>query len=150
MILLKRNKQTKVSNSLKDTIYNLLVDRGVDAEVAKVMIAQMAYESNNFKSNLAQKYNNFAGITYVTRHKDKGYGKYYSVADRNNFVIFPDVESFVDDYLYVLKLQRYNNAWNDSNLLTFVQRLKQGGYFTADERTYYDGVLNQYINLWRS
>jgi flagellum-specific peptidoglycan hydrolase FlgJ len=149
-MLLKRSKQTKVSNSLKDTIYGLLVDRGIDAEVAKVMIAQMAYESNNFKSNLAQKYNNFAGITYVTRHKDKGFGKYYSVADRNNFVIFPDVESFVDDYLYVLKLPRYNNAWNDSNLLTFVQRLKQGGYFTADERTYYDGVLNQYVNLWRS
>ena len=149
-MLLKRSKQTKVSNSLKDTIYGLLVDRGIDAEVAKVIIAQMAYESNNFKSNLAQKYNNFAGITYVTRHKDKGFGKYYSVADRNNFVIFPDVESFVDDYLYVLKLPRYNNAWNDSNLLTFVQRLKQGGYFTADERTYYDGVLNQYVNLWRS
>lgn len=138
----------KVSNSLKDEIYTLLVDRGINADVAKVMLAQMAFETKNFKSNLATKYNNFAGITYVTRHKDKGYGKTYSVADGNNFVIFPSVADFVDDYIYVLKLPRYNNAWNDSNLLTFVQRLKQGGYFTASEKEYYDGVLNYYVNFW--
>ena len=150
MTLLRKTKQTAQSKSIRDTLLDMLVDRGVNIEVAKVMVAQMAYESNNFKSNLAKNYNNFAGITYVTRHKDKGYGKYYSVADRNDFVIFPDLESFVDDYLYIMKLPRYDNVYNDSNVLTFVQRLKNGGYFTADERAYYDGVLNHYINFWRA
>ena len=136
-------------------IFNKAKQRGLPDLVAKNLVAQARYESNDYKSNVFKQNNNLFGYKYVGQanatagtpaprsewtnsNVTQYYAKYKSVEDSANEVI---------NWLY----RRENEGkFKVSDLITadkYAAALKSGGYYGQTAYEYAQGLLAKYKNI---
>jgi flagellum-specific peptidoglycan hydrolase FlgJ len=136
-------------------IYNAAKQKGLPDAVAKNLVAQARYESNDYKSNVFKQNNNLFGYKYVGQpnatpgtpaprsewtnpNVTQYYAKYANVADSANEVI---------KWLY----RRENEGkFKVSDLVTaekYAAALKAGNYYGQSAYEYGIGLLAKYKNI---
>lgn len=141
--------------NIDTTIFNTAKKNGFSDSVAKNLVAQARYESNDYKSNVFKNNNNLFGYKYVGQQlATKGtlapqsewsnpttpqyYAKYASIADSATEVI---------KWLY----RRENEGkFKVSDLTTaqaYADALKKGGYYGQTSYEYAIGLLAKYKNI---
>jgi len=141
--------------NIDTTIFQTAKKNGFSDAVAKNLVAQARYESNDYKSNVFKNNNNLFGYKYVGQQlATKGtlapqsewtnantpqyYAKYASVADSATEVI---------KWLY----RRENEGkFKVSDLTTaqaYADALKKGGYYGQTSYEYGMGLLAKYKNI---
>jgi len=136
-------------------IFNKAKQRGLPEAVAKNVVAQARYESNDYKSNVFKQNNNLFGYKFVGQaNATKGtvapksewvnpsipqyYAKYANVGDSANEVI---------NWLY----RRENEGkFKVSDLTTaekYAEALKKGNYYGQSSYEYAMGLLAKYKNI---
>lgn len=105
---------------------------------APVILAQWALESNYGQSDLAQRADNLAGITFAGSS---------SIADgtTNGYAQYKDYSQFVQDYTRVMNLPYYDNVRNAGSVEGAIQALSNSPW----AESHYDGgqaladIINQ-------
>jgi uncharacterized FlgJ-related protein len=141
--------------NIDTTIFQTAKKNGFSDAVAKNLVAQARYESNDYKSNVFKNNTNLFGYKYVGQPlATKGtlaprnewnnpttpqyYAKYASVADSATEVI---------KWLY----RRENEGkFKVSDLITaqlYADALKKGGYYGQTSYEYAQGLLAKYKNI---
>ena len=136
-------------------IYRTARENNFSDAVAKNLVAQARYESNDYKSNVFKNNNNLFGYKYVGQplatkgtiapqsewtnaNTPQYYAKYASVADSATEVI---------KWLY----RRENEGkFKVSDLITaqaYADALKKGGYYGQTSFEYAQGLLAKYKNI---
>lgn len=130
------DKVTRLQN-----LYNALSNKGLTNLQIGLMLSQALQETGLFTDSpnykLMDQQNNFAGITVNTRYPDSP----------NGYADYPDLNSFADDWIYVLSFGSKPIAAGNVN--DFNARLKANGYYTASS-TIYGNNLNTYFNQLQS
>lgn len=108
----------------------------------QVMLSQALFESGLFTDvanlNNVDSFHNWTGI--------KGNSQ-YPAAPGSMYVDYPDLPSYVDDWMRVLSLELNGPAALEATSVTdFVNRLKTNDYFEDNLDTYLNGI-NTYYNL---
>jgi len=138
-------------------IYNQAILMGVPANVAKLIVSQARYETNDYTSNVFKKYNNAFGYKFVGQKKwpigagggapsqdaqgnaDGGiYANYKSVADSTGEIV---------DWL---KRRQAENKFKIADLNTpqaYANALKNAGYYGQSFTQYAAGLLSKSKNV---
>lgn len=101
------------------------------------IVAQARHETNDYKSNLYVKYNSLFGMKVPSRRPFDG--EIGPVApDGGRYAMYKTKAQAAKDYLNLLRYNRF--PINLANVETFVQRLKNDGYFTDTYNNYLNGL----------
>ena len=121
----------------------LLLAAGIPKDVLGYALAQLAYETNLFKSHVSKEDLNLSGIKFINKpyqHATRGIkspeGDYYAK--------FGSYQDWANDYARILKLGGANAPINATSLNDFVDRLHSNHYFTADPAIYKRGLQTIY------
>ena len=124
-----------------------LINTGVTAPVLSFALAQAAFESSGFTSNVFDSYNNASGIEFVGQEAatDSAAKK----QDGGTFAAFDSLNLWAQDFTRILSLQRSGNTIgapiDATDLRDYVNRLQANNYFgEGDPVGYYNG-LNNYL-----
>lgn len=109
------------------------------------IMAQWAYESGWGTSQLAAKYNNYGGIksggdwngeVVILGTDEKDHSEHIAAA----FRVYPDVQSYADDYVKLLKKERYSKVLNTDTVRDFATALIDAGYCQDSVRSYAEAL----------
>jgi len=117
------------------------------ARVIPYLVAQVAYETGDFKSKLLKDHNNASGIVYTGRASQKNAVKGRPLPEdgRYFYAKFTTLADWAKDYMRVLSLKTKPLQATSSD--DFITRLKRNGYFTAPVELYkkgFDRYLKKY------
>lgn len=104
----------------------------------KLIYAQLMFESGNGNSPVAQKDNNFGGITWndsMAGQKGLSRGMARPAGEGGYYVHFDSPQSFANYYANMIN-SRYSNLKGVTSAREFAHRLKQSGYYTGSEADY--------------
>ena len=96
-----------------------------------------------FKVGSGTKFGNaWKGASYNTKTKEF-YGEYVTISD--NFRAYDNIQDAITDYMDLLcGASRYKNAVNNTNALSTITAIKNGGYATSP--TYINTIMSIYNN----
>lgn len=101
-----------------------------------LIYAQLSHETGGFTSELATKHHNYGGVTQVTPNglaQPDGGNYYMDFASDDDFV------NYMAGYLYKYK---EDGLFNASDIRSYANALKHGGYFGDDVENYVAGMQN--------
>jgi hypothetical protein len=110
--------------------------------VVPFLVAQVAYETGNFKSKLLKDHNNASGIVWTGKASQKNATKGRPLPEdpRYFYAKFATLQDWARDYIRVLSLK--NKPIQATTADDFVARLKANGYFTAPVEQYKKGFMS--------
>jgi hypothetical protein len=119
------------------------------AKVIPYLVAQVAYETGDFKSKLLKDHNNASGIVYTGRASQKNAVKGRPLPEDNRYFYakFATLNDWAKDYMRVLSLKAKPLQATSSD--DFITRLKSNGYFTAPVELYKKG-FERYLKKYGS
>lgn len=128
----------------------MFTELSAPAKVIPYLVAQIAYETGDFKSKLLKDHNNASGIVYTGRASQKNAVKGRPLPeDRRYFYAkFTTLNDWARDYMRVLSLKAKPLLATTPD--DFITRLKSNGYFTAPLEQYkkgFDRYLKKYGNI---
>jgi flagellum-specific peptidoglycan hydrolase FlgJ len=141
--------------NIDTTIYNTAKKNGFSDAVAKNLVAQARYESNDYKSNVFKNNNNLFGYKYVGQPNATA-GTIAPKSEWTNVNVaqyYAKYKSVEDSALEVIKwLYRRENEgkFKVSDLITaqlYAEALKKGGYYGQTSYEYAQGLLAKYKNI---
>ena len=135
-IFIHRRKMN-IANETANIIYPLLLGAGFDSNQAKYILAQSAHETANFTSSIFKSNNNLFGMKHA--------GQRLSLGEKNGYADYKDIQTSVLDYAVYYAKHKYLRLY--LSIDTFVQALKNHGYFEALTAEYLKGVRHFY-NLY--
>jgi hypothetical protein len=109
------------------------------ARVIPYLVAQVAYETGDFKSKLLKDHNNASGIVFTGRASQKNAVKGRPLPEdgRYFYAKFATLNDWAKDYMRVLSLKA--KPLQATSPDDFITRLKSNGYFTAPLEQYKKG-----------
>lgn len=115
--------------------------------VVPFLVAQVAYETGDFKSKLLKDHNNASGIVWTGKSTQKNATKGRPLPEdpRYFYAKFDTLNDWARDYLRVLNLR--SKPIQATTADDFITRLKANGYFTAPQELYkkgFDKYLKKY------
>jgi hypothetical protein len=119
------------------------------AKVIPYLVAQVAYETGDFKSKLLKDHNNASGIVYTGRASQKNAVKGRPLPEdgRYFYAKFATLNDWAKDYMRVLNLKAKPIQATSAD--DFITRLKSNGYFTAPVELYKKG-FDKYLKKYGS
>jgi hypothetical protein len=119
------------------------------AKVIPYLVAQVAYETGDFKSKLLKDHNNASGIVFTGRASQKNAVKGRPLPEdgRYFYAKFATLNDWAKDYMRVLNLKAKPIQANSPD--DFITRLKSNGYFTAPVELYKKG-FERYLKKYGS
>lgn len=132
-------------------IQKVAKDRGYP--ICSTVIAQACIESAYGTSSLGWKYHNYFGMKCGSAWKGPSVNmrtkEEYSVGTlttiRDNFRVYPDMESGVNGYYDFISSKRYSNLKTATTPQMYAERLKSDGYATSS--TYVNTLMNT-VRKW--
>lgn len=123
-------------------ILNALINAGVNASVIPFLMAQIAHETNGFKSRVLKTDNNASGIMFInkpTKQLNAVKGSRYPANEGKYFYArFNTLNDWAKDYLRVLG----KTAQTATSLADFAQKLKNRRYYTDTVKNYTNGLIS--------
>jgi hypothetical protein len=139
-----KNQSSSMSKINKDyalKVYNLLVQSGLNPDIAQYATAQSANETAGFTSELLKENNNLYGMKYAGQSSSSG--------EKNGYANYDKIQLSVVDLVIWLNRHGLNNTVIES-LDDYVAFIKSNDYFEADEfayltncQYYYDLIFNE-------
>jgi hypothetical protein len=117
-------------------LYFLLVSQGFLPDTAKIITAQAAHETGNFTSDIYLYNHNPFGMKLPEMRRTTAIGQ------ARGHAVYSSIESACEDYLYYYLMSKYPLIWKDTD--TFVEALKNHGYFEAPVESYKSAVKKFY------
>jgi hypothetical protein len=117
----------------------IFTELSAPAKVIPYLVAQVAYETGDFKSKLLKDHNNASGIVFTGRASQKNAVKGRPLPEdgRYFYAKFATLNDWAKDYMRVLSLKAKPIQAISSD--DFITRLKSNGYFTAPIELYKKG-----------
>lgn len=115
---------------------------------ASFIVAQTAFETGNYTSNLCVNHNNLSGITYSSRAVRLLGDE--NVSDYKGYCSYSSVIEWLYDYTNLMSV-RYQSALKENDIVGFCKQLKEKGYYTASVYDYANGCAtywNKYKYIW--
>jgi len=140
ILFLKERKAMGSPNKIAFEFYLKLKQLGFSPELSKMIIAQAAFETGNFTSNIYKKNNNLFGMKLPEKRVTTATGEKYGHA------IYDTVFSSIQDYKYYY--QEFGLPVGFNTIRDFVEELKEKGYFEAETEHYIKGVEYYYKIYW--
>lgn len=117
----------------------ILRGAGVPENLLAYCLAQIYFETGDITSNLAQKDNNFSGITFI----NKPYQDARASTNVKGFASYASPEKWAKDYVRILSLKgRSGRPIDAKNATEFLQALYSNGYFTKKDNERYSTGFN--------
>jgi len=135
-----RLKKMSIKNEIYKTVYALLIKNGIPFRFAQIITAQAAHETYNFSSRIFIENHNLFGMKLAKIRKT------LAISERYGHATFRTLEDSVKDLILYFEAQRIDKNFIDSD--TYVETLKNKGYFEANLQEYQKGVayfLNMYF-----
>ena len=97
----------------KEQLYHFLINTRFPKSLHNTLIAQWIYESGHFKSDLAVRHFNFAGLKYRNEMSNYCTKVEYNAHDGIDYYCkFDSIEAFVIGYEAFMNRPVYNGVWN--------------------------------------
>jgi hypothetical protein len=127
----------------------IFTELSAPAKVIPYLVAQVAYETGDFKSKLLKDHNNASGIVFTGRASQKNAVKGRPLPEdgRYFYAKFATLNDWAKDYMRVLNLKAKPIQANSPD--DFITRLKSNGYFTAPVELYKKG-FERYLKKYGS
>lgn len=140
-------KQKTTNEQTAETFARMFTQLNAPSVAVPFMVAQVAYETGNFKSKLLRDHNNASGIVFTGKASQKNATKGRPLPEdpRYNYAKFATLNDWARDYIRVLNLRA--KPIQATTPEDFITRLKANGYFTAPIELYrkgFDRYLKQY------
>jgi hypothetical protein len=138
----------KLTNNEKAALFaKIFSELKAPAKVIPYLVAQVAYETGDFKSKLLNDHNNASGIVFTgrTNQKNAVKGRPLPEDGRYFYAKFATLNDWAKDYMRVLSLKTKPLLATTPD--DFITRLKSNGYFTAPVELYkkgFDRYLKKY------
>ena len=128
----------------------MFTELSAPSKVIPYLVAQVAYETGDFKSKLLKDHNNASGIVYTGRASQKNATKGRPLPEdgRYFYAKFTTLNDWAKDYMRVLNLKAKPILATTPD--DFITRLKSNGYFTAPVEQYkrgFDKYLKKYSKI---
>lgn len=124
-------------------IYNVVIKRGYDDNLAKIIVGQSYNETGNWTSNAFKNHNNAFGYTYVKGGKWQT-GKQGLIADNNKPVAdYKSVSDSTNELVDWLERREKNGKFKVRDLNTpekYAQALKDNAYYGASYTKYLNAM----------
>lgn len=135
----KKQTTTTTSEQRAQEFARMFTSLNVAPPVVPFLVAQVAYETADFKSKLLQDHNNASGIVWTGKASQKNATKGRPLPEdpRYNYAKFDTLNDWARDYVRVLNLRAKPIQATTAD--DFVKRLKANGYFTAPVELYKKG-----------
>lgn len=132
-------KKITTSETTAAMFARMFTELSAPAKVIPYLVAQVAYETGDFKSKLLKDHNNASGIVYTGRASQKNAVKGRPLPEDNRYFYakFTTLADWAKDYLRVLNLKAKPLLATTPD--EFITRLKSNGYFTAPLEQYKKG-----------
>jgi len=142
-------KKITASETTAAMFARMFTELSAPAKVIPYLVAQVAYETGDFKSKLLKDHNNASGIVYTGRASQKNAVKGRPLPEdgRYFYAKFTTLNDWAKDYLRVLNLK--DKPIQATSPDDFVSRLKSNGYFTAPVELYKKG-FDKYLKKYSS
>lgn len=114
-------------------LYYVLMQQNLTPQQDQLLLAHMFYETGIL-------------TTSANYHAIDDLNNWAGIGGDNSLRSYPDLESFFQDYLAILK--KGANPLAATNNIDFVNRLKSNGYFTLDKAIYQAGFNNIFHQLY--
>lgn len=102
---------------------------------AEWIYSQWVHETGNFTSELCLNYNNLGGITQLEKNNlPQPDGNYF-------YMEFSTAEDYADYFGYYLTLYREDGIYEATDILSYAEALKSGGYFGDSVENYVAGMI---------
>lgn len=121
-------------------ITNSFIKAGFDNNNARWWAAVSRFETANYTSTLAVKYNNYFGMTWPGQ---TGINK--GQAGTTNFVSYATVQDSINDAIAWIKMNGVGTSYPTLNSLIYA--MYNADYFTEDPNTYFLGVQADLKNV---
>lgn len=133
-------KNTNVVNpDMKIFLLNELANAGFNVQMSRILIAQAAHETGNFTSKIFRENNNLFGM------KNPAFRKTTSVGEKYGHAVYKSLTESIEDIALYFKSFALLTVYKDCD--SYVETIKEKGYFTADKETYKEKV-NYFYNLY--
>lgn len=135
----KKQTTTTTSEQTAREFARMFTGLNVAPSVVPLLVAQVAYETSDFKSKLLQDHNNASGIVWTGKASQKNAtkGRPLPEAPQYNYAKFDTLNDWARDYIRVLNLRAKPIQATSPD--DFITRLKKNGYFTAPVEQYKKG-----------
>lgn len=121
-------------DSIRLEIINVLRNSGYTVRMQEIILAQAIHESGNFTNRLSKKWNNVFSI-YKSRYDTLAIGNHGIAEGRKGWAVYRNVQDATKAYILYTSKREYPK---DTTLSAYVAFMKRKGYFTADEKQYYN------------
>jgi hypothetical protein len=134
-------KKTTTNETTAANFARMFTELNAPPLVIPFLVAQVAYETGNFKSKLLKDHNNASGIVWTGKASQKNAtkGRPLPEAPQYFYAKFDTLKDWARDYIRVLNLR--NKPIQAASADDFIQRLKANGYFTAPIEQYRKGFM---------
>ena len=135
----KKQTTTTTSEQTAREFARMFTALNVAPPVVPLLVAQVAYETGDFKSKLLKDHNNASGIVWTGKASQKNATKGRPLPEdpRYNYAKFDTLNDWARDYIRVLNLRAKPIQATTAD--DFITRLKANGYFTAPVEQYKKG-----------
>jgi len=134
-----RRKNLTMKNDIYKKVYSYLIENGVPVRMSQILVAQAAHETSNFTSRIFIENHNLFGMKLAKIRKTAAIGQRYGHA------IFRNIEDSILDIIIYLTFSDIPKNFTDSD--SYVEAIKDKGYFTASLREYQKGT-EYFLNLY--
>lgn len=133
------------------TWVSTFIELGVQPNMIRMIIAQLALESNYFTSNAYKINKNPGGITWNNNYRNRpgaSVGIKRPAKEGGNYVNFDSYKSAAKDYIRILsKTGVMGKPIDATDLIDFAKKLKANGYYADQLDHYYNMLFSQYKRL---
>jgi len=142
-------KKITASETTASMFARMFTELSAPARVIPYLVAQIAYETGDFKSKLLKDHNNASGIVYTGRASQKNAVKGRPLPEDGRYfnAKFTTLNDWAKDYMRVLSLKA--KPLQATSPDDFITRLKSNGYFTAPVELYKKG-FDKYLKKYGS
>lgn len=144
----KLQQLSKYCSSVAEWVFYACQIVGFTPLQASFIVAQTAFETGNYTSNLCVNHNNLSGITYSSRAV-RLLGD-NNVTDYKGYCSYSSVIQWLYDYTNLMNV-RYQSALKETDIVGFCKQLKERGYYTASVTDYVRGCetyWSKYKYIW--
>lgn len=130
--------------AIDSQIQSMFAAAGFNADNAKWWAAISRFETDNYTSTLALKYNNYFGMTSPGQT-----GVNLGKAGLTNFLSYASVADSINDAIAWVRMNNLSKSYGTLNSLIFaMSQGKDGSYYgSTDPNTYFLGVQADLVNI---
>jgi uncharacterized FlgJ-related protein len=135
----RQNVKSSPNKFARDHVLPLIDYTGFHDEMGKILLAQAAFETGNFTSEIFKDNNNMFGMKLPKQRKTTAIGEKHGHATYNS------IEENIEDMRLYFNAKKISPTFNTVD--SYINKIREKNYFESDPDEYKAGVI-YYYNLY--